>query len=146
MDPQDHHHHHSLFTRCVLIYNSVMNNVIRRSYRKKNRNSRNTWHSEKTRYMYSLGQPWGFHDPAHATSPSWPWGFQLTHYRPLGSGLDNNIRWFCHCRWVHMRKHPLSLSILAGNCKRETLLDTSCRRLQSFSEYLIPISKIQLVF
>ena len=29
-----HHHHHSLFTHYVFIYNSVMNTVIRRSYRK----------------------------------------------------------------------------------------------------------------
>ena len=37
-----HHHHHSLFTHYVLIYNSAMNKVIGRSYREKNRNSRNT--------------------------------------------------------------------------------------------------------
>ena len=29
------HHYHSLFTHYVLIYNSVINKVIRRSYRKK---------------------------------------------------------------------------------------------------------------
>ena len=65
-----HHHHHSLFTDDVFIYNSVMNKVIRRSYRKK-RNSKITWHSEKeNRYMYSLGQPWGFQLTQHFFSQS----------------------------------------------------------------------------
>ena len=47
---------HSLFTHYVLIYNSVMNKVIRRSYRRK-RNSKNTWHSEekKTDIFIHLG-------------------------------------------------------------------------------------------
>ena len=60
-----HHHHHSLFTYYVLIYNSVMNKVIRRSCRK-NRNSKNTWHSEKKNQMYVF--TWAaMGPPAHAT-------------------------------------------------------------------------------
>ena len=52
-----HHHHHSLFTHYVLIYNSVMNKVIiRRSCRKKDRNSKNTRHSgKKTDICIHLG-------------------------------------------------------------------------------------------
>ena len=54
-----HHHHHHLFTHYVLIYNSVMNKVIRGSYKKKIGILKiHGIHKKKNRYMYSLGQQW----------------------------------------------------------------------------------------
>ena len=59
--PHSNHHHYGLVTHHVLIYNSILKKVIRKSY-SKNRNFKiqgiKKTQLQKKFQIYSLGQPW----------------------------------------------------------------------------------------